>query len=324
MTERLLVLHDRPADFADLLAHRLPDLPIAWATAPDEVGPALRSHGPTVVFSIKQNAFPGPHHVPALRAPSVRWFHVGGSGVDHLGAWDPRRVTVTNSARVLAPFHAETALAALLSLAVGLPRYARQQRDHAWRPHRFRPVAGRTLLVVGVGAVGGELATRARALGMRVVGVRRSGRPHPAVDEVHGLDALPHLLPRADVVSVNVPLTDATRGLIGAAELAATKPGALLLQSSRGPVVDEAALIEALRSGRLGGAWLDVFDTEPLPADHPLWGLDGVLVTPHAADQVDDYARRFAEWFCALWERRARGEALPALTPPGAYSGSPG
>lgn len=314
--ERVLVLHDRPDDFSELLGRRLAGVPVGFATRPEEVEEALERLRPTAVLSIKHSDYPGPAHRPALLAPSVRWFHVGGSGFEHLETWDPARVAVTNCAGVLAPFLAEMAMAALLSLAVGLPSFARDQRDRRWRPRRFRPVAGRTILIVGVGAVGGAIAERAAAMGLRVLGVRRSGTPHPAVERMAGPGALPELLPRADIVSLNVRLTEETVGMMGERELRAMKSGALLLNAARGAVVDEAALVRVLRDGHLGGAWLDVFEREPLPTASPLWELPKVLVTPHCADQVHDFPRRFAARFCDLYDARARGERLPTLVPP--------
>jgi len=315
VTERILVLHDDPGEVLPLLSARCPGARIEAATRGDDVAPALARLQPTAVFSIKHSGFPGEQHAPAVRCSSVRWFHVGGSGYEHLGRWDDGRVTVTNSAGVLAPFLAETAMAALLSLAVGLPRYAAQQQERTWRPHRFRAVAGRTLLIVGVGRVGGELASRAKAMGMRVLGVRASGEPHPAVDAMHGPEALRSLLPQADVVSLHVRATQATQGLLGTDELALMKPGALLLNSARGAVLDQRALVTALELGHVGGAWLDVFAQEPLPTDDPLWARDDVLITPHCADQVDDFPARFAERFCDLRDGLLRGEPLPGLSP---------
>ncbi len=316
ITDRLLVLHDQPGDLLDLLQDRLPEASIRCATCPDEVLPAVRVHDPTAVFSIKHSDFPGPAHREAMDAPSLRWFHVGGSGFEHIGRWDPERVTVTNSAGVLAPFLAETAIAALMSLAVGLPGFAVDQRARRWAPRRFRPVAGRTLLIVGVGRVGGALAERAAALGLRVIGVRGRGASHPAVERMVGPDGLDALLPEADIVSLHPRLTDTTRGMFDARRLALMKPGALLLNSARGPVVEEGALIAALRSGQIAGAWLDVFEREPLPADSPLWALPNVLITPHCADQVHDFPRRFAAHFCGLAAAHERGAPLPGLAPP--------
>ncbi len=315
MTERILVLHDTPSDLADLFAERCADADVRFATRPSEVRPALDEHAPHAVLSIKHSGFPGGAHRPAVLHPTVRWFHVGGSGYEHLGRWDPKRVTVTHSAGVLAPFLAEMTMAAMLSLRTRLPEYAADQRQRVWRPRRFPALAGQTLLVVGVGATGGEVATRAKTLGMRVLGVRANGAPHPAVDEMRRPEALAELLPLADVVSVHARAEPATRGLIGAAELGAMRPGTLFLNSSRGVIVDETALTDALTSGHLGGAWLDVFAVEPLPATSPLWDLSNVLITPHCADQVDDFPRRFGQRFCDLRDGRTRGEPLPAVHP---------
>jgi len=304
MTSRILVLHDTPSDFAGLLAARCAGAVVEYATSPEQVLPQLAAVQPTAVLSIKHSQFPGEAHLPALHFPSVRWFHVGGSGVDHLGTWDPAAVTVTHSAGVLAPFLAETAVAAMFSLVVGLPRYADQQRARQWRPHRFRALAGQTLLIVGVGSVGGELATRAKALGMRVLGVRTRAAPHPAVDRMVSSADLHAVLPLADVVSLHMRLDATTTGMFDAAAVRAMKPGALLLNSARGAVLDEDALLAALRSGALAGAWLDVFSQEPLPPEHPLWDAPNLLITPHCADQVTDFPRRFAERFCDLRDQR--------------------
>lgn len=315
--ERLLVLHDRPQEVVEVVAARFPGLPMAIATRPEEVEPALAAHQPTMVFSIKHGGFPGPAHRPAVRHASVRWLHVGGSGIEHLAPW-PDGVQVTNSAGVLAPFLAETAMAALLSLTTGLHRYARKQRQRDWSPHRFRPLAGRTLLVVGLGATGGEVALRAKALGMRVVGIRASGAAHPAAEAVYPPSALARLLPLADVVSLHVRHTRETHHLMSRGALEKMKPGALLLNSARGGVVDQDALLGALLSGHLGGAWLDVFAVEPLPLDSPLWGLPNVIITPHAADQVADFPARFAQRFCELLPRYLAGEPLPVVSLPAA------
>jgi phosphoglycerate dehydrogenase-like enzyme len=162
--------------------------------------------------------------------------------------------------------------------------YRAAQRDRRWIgtvvPGRLR---GKTLTLVGVGDVGREIARVARAVGMHVIGVSRSGERVPAVERVYRPGHLPRALAAADFVVVVVPLTAKTRGLIDARALAAMRPGAWLLSIGRGAVVDETALLTALQSRQIAGAVLDVFPTEPLPADHPLWGLDNVVITPHVA-----------------------------------------
>ena len=209
---------------------------------------------------------------------------MGGSGFDHLAPWDADRITVTNGAGVLAPYLAESVTGAMLALACGFPGYAEQQRARRWRPVPFTPLRGRTLLVAGFGHIGECVARNAKALGMRVLATRATPAPHPAADAVQGPGALAALLPEADFVSLHVRLDAATRGLLSREAIAAMKPGAYLINTSRGAVVDEAALIDALRSGHLGGAYLDVFETEPLPAESPLWSMPNVILTPHASD----------------------------------------
>ena len=310
---RVLVLHDRPEDFCDLLASRFPDVTVAYATAAGEVPEALERLRPEVVFSIKHPGFPPAGHRPAVDFPTVRWFQVGGSGYEHILPWDGERLTVTNCAGVLAPFQAETVIAAILMLNGGFLRYLGQQRRSEWRQHAFRPLAGQTLAVVGLGQIGGRVAANAKALGMRVLGVRRSAAPHPSVDALYRPEDLRRVLAEADVVSLHLRLDETTRHTIDGAALAAMKPGALLINTARGPVVDEAAVIAALEQGRLGGAYLDVFETEPLPADSPLWRLKNVVLTPHVADAVPDWTVRFAHFFAGNLERWLTGAPLENL-----------
>ena len=177
----------------------------------------------------------------------------------------------------------------------------------------MQPLAGRTLGVVGYGDIGREVARRAHALGMRVVALRR--RPElsagdPLADELLGEDRLLELMARADDVVVATPLTPRTRGLVGRDAIAALKPTAVLVNVGRGPVVDEQALVEALAAGRIRGAALDVFETEPLPAGHPLWTLPNVLLSPHCADHVPGWVEAATRAFLDELERYRRGEPL--------------
>ncbi len=296
---RALLLHSEPDEVFEVL-RGCPGLEWAAAREPGEVVRRLAEHDPEVILSIKTATFAGPSHGAALGWESVRWFHVGGSGRDHLPDWDPARVTVTDSKGVLAPFLAERVLAGLLALGTGLNHQLEEQRGARWSPTRFRPLAGRTMLVLGFGRTGAEVARRAQALGMCVLGVRRSGVARGGADEMHGPGALHELLPRADVLSIHVPLTPETRGRIGAEELALLPEGALVLNASRGAVLSEAGLLGALEDN-VAGAWLDVFEEEPLPELNPLWRHPRILVTPHCADQVVDFPARFAKRFRDLW-----------------------
>jgi len=175
----------------------------------------------------------------------------------------------------------ERALALVLADLRGIPAAVRDAATGTWSYRRRRGLAGRRVLVVGVGGVGREIVARLEPFGVDVVRVARTAR-----DGVHGADELPALLPTADVVILAVPLGDATRGLVDAPFLAAMADGSLLVNVSRGPVVDTDALLAEVSSGRLRAA-LDVTDPEPLPADHPLWSAPGVLITPHSGGDTD-------------------------------------
>lgn len=321
MTDRkpvrsVLVLHATPEDFRDRLDSRFAAVEFDYATAPEEVGPGLDRAKPDAVLSLAQVAFRGDAHRPALLHPTVAWFHVGGSGYDHILPFDQARAVVTNSAGVLAPFLAETVIGAMLALNGKFLNYIDQARRKEWRAHPFRPLRDQTLLIVGLGAIGGCVAANAKALGMRVLATRRRQEPHPAVDALHPPEALGEILGEADFVSLHLRSDASTRRTIDAPMLAAMKPGAILINTSRGPIVDEAALVETLKSGRLGGAYLDVFETEPLPPESPLWSMPNVLLTPHSSDSVADWAARFANHFGDNLERWNSGGPLLNVVKP--------
>jgi phosphoglycerate dehydrogenase-like enzyme len=190
-------------------------------------------------------------------------------------------VQVTRAAGIFGPWMAEYALGWCLWVTQRMDWFRESQRQRCWTPRDPVPLRGQTMCVVGLGDIGRCIAKTARTLGMQVIGVTRSGRGSTAAVRVYRAGALRTALGRADFVVLTLPLSEETRGLLGAAELAAMKPTAWLLNLARGPIVEEAALLDALRARRIGGAVLDVFDTEPLPAEHPFWGLDNVVVTPH-------------------------------------------
>lgn len=252
------------------------------------------------------------------RAPDLRWLHVAHAGVDapvYAELVGRAGLRVTTSSGDAAQSIAQTAIAGLLMLARGFPRWLDAQHRHAWERHDPtalpRDLAGQTLVVVGVGAIGNELARLGRALGLHVIGVRRSPlRDGDHVDAMEPPSALPALYPRADWLALACPLTDDTRGLIDAGALDALPRGACVLNVARGEVIDEAALIEGLRSGHLGGAYLDVVQQEPLTADSPLWELPNVIVTPHDSSASAGYRSRTDARFLANLERYLRDEPL--------------
>ncbi|MGA8259710.1 MAG: D-2-hydroxyacid dehydrogenase [Arenicellales bacterium] len=307
---QVLVVWDRPRDFEDLLAGRFPNCNFEYAASVDGVRDALRRTNPEVVFSIKHDRFPTECHRIAAGYPGVKWVQVGGSGYEHLSPADLSGVRLTNAAGVLAPYLAETVIGAMLAWTGHLFRYREQQSAALWRQIPFTPLRDRTVLVVGAGAIGGCVAANAKSLGMRVMGANRSGAPVRHIDRMYRLDGVQEALGEADYISVHLRLNDDTHHFIDQRRLAAMKPGAFFINTSRGAVVDEGALLESLRSGRLSGAYLDVFEKEPLPASHPLWHMDNVLITPHAADCVVDWPRRFAGFFADNLERWVNGQSL--------------
>jgi phosphoglycerate dehydrogenase-like enzyme len=222
------------------------------------------------------------------KAPSLQWLHVFNAGVDHPIYTEmlERGVRLTTSAGSTAVPIAQTAITGLLMLARNFPRWLKAQRERRWDPMRPpdfpRDLVGQTAVVLGLGSIGSEIARLAQALGLKVIGIRRS--PQQAgdpVDELHPPQKIAELLPRADWLIIATPLTAETRGLIDAAMLARLPQGACIINVARGEIIDETAMVAALREQRLGGAYLDVFEKEPLPAESPLWDLPNVLVTPH-------------------------------------------
>lgn len=172
-------------------------------------------------------------------------------------------------------------------------------------------LAGTTLVLIGVGAIGERTAAMAAALGMRVLGVRRDPTlGAPGVTAMFGPDRLPELLPQADFVVLTVPLTHETQGMIGERELHAMKPTACIVNIGRGGTIREDALITALREGRIAGAGLDVFETEPLPEDSPLWDMDNVIITSHYAGATPHYDARAMAIFVDNLRRYRAGEPL--------------
>lgn len=222
--------------------------------------------------------------------------------------WSQYRLS--KSVGVHAATISEYVLGAVLYALKGFGTFAHQQRRREWKRFWLDECAGKTLGILGVGTIGARLAQHAKALGMTVIGTVNTPRTIPYVDAVYGTDELDRVLEASDFVVLLVPLTDDTRGLIGPRALQAMKPTAWLINVARGEVVDEAALIEALGQGTLGGAVLDVFEDEPLPEASPLWGLENVLVTPHVAGTTQHYLVRALEVFADNYRARAARDEL--------------
>jgi len=233
------------------------------------------------------------------RAARLRWIHCSAHAVGQfpLEALASRGITVTNSRGIQSTPIAEHVIAGLLALARRLPHTLRRQEQRVWLPNELvgqaSPwlIAGKTMGIVGLGTLGQAIATRAKAFGMRVIGVRRNpARDIPdGVDHVVARGDLNRVLDEADVIVLAAPWTPDTNRILDAAAIARMKPGAVVINVARGQLVDESALEEALRSGRLGGAVLDMFTTEPLPPDSAFWSMPNVIITPHTSGFRTDH-----------------------------------
>jgi len=262
-------------------------------------------------------------------APRLRWVHCDHAGLNKSARpWVfERGLLVTSSSGRSAPALAEHAIFFMLLFSYRFPDLLAAQRAHQWGipgQDRLRGLIGRTVGIVGLGNTGRELATRARALGMRVLGYRRRAEDVPGVDRLYAAErgeSLDELLAESDFVVLATPLSDATHHLIGPRELGLMQPSAVLVNMARGGVVDETALIEALRAGRIAGAGLDTFAQEPLPSDSPLWDVPNVLITPHMTPQVPDRTGRSLEMIVENIRRYRAGERmLNLLTPADVYT----
>jgi phosphoglycerate dehydrogenase-like enzyme len=298
----------------DLPGWRKPQKVLVWNVAPQAI-PALQAAAPGVELLLAQDAKQatalakdadavlGFCSADVLAAgPGIRWVQSFSAGVERcvtIPALRERGILLTNMQRVAGPVMAEHVLAMMLAYARGLHFFIPERMAARWTrdlpaPGRMVTLEGKTVLVVGLGGIGVEVAKRAHALGMRVIATRASGRDGPSFVSYVGLpDELGKLAGEADFVVNTVPLTPATTRMFDAKFFAAVKPGAFFVNVGRGQSVVQDDLLAALRSGRLGGAGLDVTDPEPLPADSPLWQMQNVILTPHVSAQsdVDDSLR---------------------------------
>lgn len=308
-----LDLWNVPAWFGQRLAEEFPQLNIEERDSYEGVEEYLRDSEIIFTLSLRPEQF-------ALRQ-KLRWIHTPTAAVHQfqfpeLIASD---VVLTNSTEVHGPVVAEHVMALIFALAKKIPQAARLQEKHVWgqeamwkqRPP-MREIAGATLGLIGVGSIGRRVAQMASALGMRVIAVREhveKGSPE-GVEKVLPASQLDDVLRQSDYVIVAAPLIPATEKLINADRLAVMKPEACLINVGRGPQVDEPALLEALRTRRIGGAALDVFDDEPLPADSPLWNLDNLLITPHTAGLTEKLWHRHYEHFSSNLRRFLANQPL--------------
>jgi len=247
------------------------------------------------------------------RSPRLRWVHLVPHGIDHIrGDILEGEVIITTGQGSHDIAVAEHVMALILMLAKRAPLLFEQQRHHRWERIYTMELAGRTLGLVGLGSIGRRVAGYAHAFGMRVIATKRTPSqdlPY-GVEELVPVERLEYLLGQSDFVVLALPLTPSTRNFIGERELKAMKPTAYLINIARGGVVDEAALLRALREGWIAGAGLDVFQTEPLPPESPFWDMDNVILTPHIGGLSHRFVEHANRLFCENLRRYIRGEPL--------------
>jgi phosphoglycerate dehydrogenase-like enzyme len=300
-------VHGMPVtDYVAALRERLPDRRVVHARTPSEereqIADARVAAGRTIDSEV------------LAAAEDLELFACSWAGTDHLPTdrFEERGVAVTSAAGVHAPNVAEHAVGAVLTFSAGFLEGRRRQGRREWRHYRTRELQGSTVTVVGLGAIGTGVVERLEGFGVDTVGVRYTPGKGGPTDEVVGFDGpeFEDALAGTDYLVLACPLTDTTRELVGWPELETLPHDAVLVNVARGPVIETDALVRALREDRVGGAALDVTDPEPLPADHPLWDLENVLVTPHNAGHTPHYYERLADIVAENVRRLTAGEAL--------------
>jgi phosphoglycerate dehydrogenase-like enzyme len=307
----LLVIADPAALFLKPLSRLQQDIQIVVSDDPEKLK-SLAADADAILFA----DFDGDLLANVLPlANRVRWIHCLWTGVEMI--LKPKIVAhpapLTNGRGVFRWPLADWVIAAMLFFAFDLGRVIRQQEQGMWKPFISTSLRGRVLGIVGFGSIGAAAAARARVFGMKIAALRR--RPElfesdSPTDQTYGPGQLKELMAASDYILVVTPLTAETRGMIGEAEIAAMKPSAVIINIGRGPVIVEAALVRALEAGRIRGAALDVFNTEPLPSEHPFWRMPNVLLSPHTADRVEGFLDPAFESFVENLDRFRKGEPL--------------
>ncbi|MEM9104907.1 MAG: D-2-hydroxyacid dehydrogenase [Pseudomonadota bacterium] len=316
-TNPIVMLHtDNPDEARAVLIDHHPDLTIHTCDTYGDLPTMLAETQASVVYSVR---FWGTASFPRkalVESETVKWVSVGGSGTDHLLPWNKDLVTVTNAAGVAADMMAQYVLGTMLHFSLNLDSLLVAKRNREWLMGKVEPIDGKTALIVGLGPTGIAVARLCKAMGLKTLGVRARPKKTPHVDEIHSTNDLRQLWPRADYIVLCVPLLETTRGLVGKDAFELMKPEAVLVDVSRGGVVDEPALISALDEERIRGAALDVFAEEPLPAEHPLWSYDKVIISPHCSSVYDGWETKSVRMFAENLSRYRAGQQLANIINP--------
>lgn len=300
----ILALFDPPSDFEQRVRGIAPDARV--------VRSRREAAGFDEALAQAEIIIGRPEVADVARAPHLTWVQLSSAGADQYVGTVREEVVITAANGVYGVPTAEHALAMMLAMVRGLHTAVRDAEDRTWRrPLQYDELYGSTCGVLGFGDIGSTIARRAKAFGMRVVALRRSpDNPPEYVDAMYGQDGLRELLTESDHVVNALPATDATHHLLNAVRLSQMKSSAILYNVGRGSTVDERALIDALRDGKLAGAALDVFEEEPLPAGSPLWEMPNVIITPHRGGSSPREDERVADLFLDNLARRRSGKPL--------------
>ncbi|HEY2137455.1 MAG TPA: D-2-hydroxyacid dehydrogenase [Xanthobacteraceae bacterium] len=288
MTNVLFIMNmpqDIRLSYRDDLKAKFPALTVNVVDHHSKVGPYIGSVDVVMAF--------GPHMADHVikEAPNLKWIQALTTGTDGIDDCPSLRsdILLTSLHGIHGNTMSETALMLMLALSRKLPQAIRNQDRRKWERLRTRLLHGRTVGIFGVGAIGEALAPKCKAMGMQVVGIDPIKRNIPDIDAWYAWDDVARVIGEIDYAVLLIPSTPATKGIINAKFLGGMKPTSYLINLGRGPTVDDAALLAALQEGRIAGAALDVFNPEPLPADHPYWSMSNVLVTAHNAGFFDEY-----------------------------------
>lgn len=308
-TSRVMIFFDHPESFLPQLQARFPDVAFSACTSYEKLPVALAECAPQVVFGFKFEPKPFPR-TDLLCSQGLEWLSVAFAGIDGVVPWNEDKLVVTNASGVAATEMGHYAIAAILGCFQGFPASFANQARHKWQYRVNRSARGATLGIVGLGRSGREIARMARAVGLRVVACRTRAEPSPDVETVYPTEQLHEMLRAVDVTVVCAPLTASTQDLFDQPAFAAMKPGAYFINIARGAIVKEQPLIDALVSGHLAGAVLDVVRTEPLPSSSPLWDVPNLLITPHSSSEYDGWVEEAVRMFADNLERWIAGTPL--------------
>ena len=300
-----------PRDGVEVLRRRFPDIDFIHATTDEQRADGLKRCDVAYTWILRAQELQD--------APHMKWIQTSAVAVETLCLPElfDRGIAVSNTRGVQAIPIAEHVMAVLLAFAKQIPFALEHQRDAKWAQNEFVDrrmpwlLKGKTLGVIGVGTIGSEIAARASAFGMTVIAMRRRvGAPVAGIDRIFGPEQLYQFLKQCHVLVIAAPLTPETLSLLGAAQFVQLPRGAIVINVGRAKIIDTGALIDALKSGHLGGAALDVFPEEPLPPNHPLWKAPNVILTPHTSGFRQGHWDEVIELFAENIERFQRGEPL--------------